>query len=139
MLALNRLDRHQTLECNVMHESGLSKNEVLCTSTTFTAKNTALFFPVKKKLSLWTLQQTLIHFIYAQNTDKEINKLCSFLGLSVTPEVRQRITDKVHFDNMKNNKMANYSQFDAGGVMDFKVSPFLRKGNKSYLMKITVN
>uniref|UniRef100_A0AAR2L7Y9 Sulfotransferase n=1 Tax=Pygocentrus nattereri TaxID=42514 RepID=A0AAR2L7Y9_PYGNA len=39
--------------------------------------------------------------------------------------LRKRITKGVHFDAMKQNKMTNYS---AVPVMDFKISPFMRKG-----------
>lgn len=73
-----------------------------------------------------------IHYMFfedlVENTGVEIDKLCSFLGLSVTPEIRQKVTSQVHFDKMKSNKMTNYSTMDSNGSMDFKVSPFMRKG-----------
>lgn len=79
----------------------------------------------------WQKKKTYsnLHYMFfedmVENTDLEINKLCSFLGLSIQPELRQQITVQVHFDNMKKNDMANYSTLE---VMDFKISPFMRKG-----------
>uniref|UniRef100_A0A8C6UAA4 Sulfotransferase n=1 Tax=Neogobius melanostomus TaxID=47308 RepID=A0A8C6UAA4_9GOBI len=71
-----------------------------------------------------------LHYMFfedlVENTDLEIDKLSRFLGLSVTPEIRQQITGQVQFDKMKKNDMTNYSTF--GDVLDFKVSPFMRKG-----------
>lgn len=55
----------------------------------------------------------------------EINKLCSFLGLSPSPEKMKMIIDKVKFENMKTNDMVNNKSFPA---MDSKVSSFIRKG-----------
>ncbi|KAF4070628.1 hypothetical protein AMELA_G00287500 [Ameiurus melas] len=60
-----------------------------------------------------------------ENTDREVEQLCSFLGLSTPTEERQRIISNVHFDVMKQNKMTNYS---TASVMDFTISPFMRKG-----------
>lgn len=71
-----------------------------------------------------------LHYMFfedlAEDTHSEIDKLCSFLGLSVNSEIKQQITGKVQFDNMKKNDMANYSTLSA--IMDFKTSPFMRKG-----------
>ncbi|CAL1605580.1 unnamed protein product [Knipowitschia caucasica] len=81
----------------------------------------------------WQKKKTYpnLHYMFfedlAENTDLEITKLCSFLGLSVSPEIRQHITGEVQFDNMKNNSMANYSTL-GHGIMDFNTSPFMRKG-----------
>ncbi len=55
-----------------------------------------------------------------------MDKLCSFLGLSPSAEEKKRILSGVQFDNMKKNDMANYSTVRA---MDFKISPFMRKGS----------
>lgn len=55
-----------------------------------------------------------------------MDKLCSFLGLSPSAEEKNKIASGVQFDNMKKNNMANYSTL---AVMDFKISPFMRKGN----------
>ncbi|KAL1250532.1 hypothetical protein QQF64_018328 [Cirrhinus molitorella] len=46
-------------------------------------------------------------------------------GLSTSIEEREKITKGVQFDAMKQNKMTNYSTIP---VMDFKISPFMRKG-----------
>ncbi len=60
-----------------------------------------------------------------QDTGCEVERLCSFLGLSTSVEEREKITKGVQFDAMKQNKMTNYSTLP---VMDFKISPFMRKG-----------
>uniref|UniRef100_A0A3P9LGD8 Sulfotransferase n=1 Tax=Oryzias latipes TaxID=8090 RepID=A0A3P9LGD8_ORYLA len=60
-----------------------------------------------------------------ENTEEELDKLCSFLGLSPSSESKKQVMEKALFDNMKNNKMANGS---ADAVLDFKISPFMRKG-----------
>uniref|UniRef100_A0A671R2Y0 Sulfotransferase n=1 Tax=Sinocyclocheilus anshuiensis TaxID=1608454 RepID=A0A671R2Y0_9TELE len=54
-----------------------------------------------------------------------VERLCSFLGLSISVEEREKITKGVQFDAMKQNKMTNYSTIP---VMDFKISPLMRKG-----------
>uniref|UniRef100_A0A8C6TW06 Sulfotransferase n=1 Tax=Neogobius melanostomus TaxID=47308 RepID=A0A8C6TW06_9GOBI len=80
----------------------------------------------------WQKKKTFpnLHYMFfedlAEDTHGEINKLCSFLGLSVNPEIKQHITGQVQFDNMKKNDMANYSTLKE--IMDFKTSPFMRKG-----------
>ncbi|XP_029011297.1 cytosolic sulfotransferase 3-like [Betta splendens] len=79
----------------------------------------------------WKKKQTHsnIHYMFfedlVEDTGREIDKLCSFLGLSPSAEVKKQITGEVQFDNMKKNSMANYSTVP---VMDFKISPFMRKG-----------
>jgi len=60
-----------------------------------------------------------------QDTGREVERLCSFLGLSTSVDEREKITKGVQFDAMKQNKMTNYSTLP---VMDFKISPFMRKG-----------
>lgn len=64
--------------------------------------------------------------LLVQNTEHELEQLCSFLGLSTPAEERERITKGVHFDVMKQNNMTNHSSFSH---MDFKISPFMRKGS----------
>uniref|UniRef100_A0A3Q0SYS9 Sulfotransferase n=1 Tax=Amphilophus citrinellus TaxID=61819 RepID=A0A3Q0SYS9_AMPCI len=56
---------------------------------------------------------------------REIDGLCSFLGLSPSAEEKERVRASVTFDSMKQNKMTNCSTV---AVMDQKVSPFMRKG-----------
>ncbi|TKS77770.1 Cytosolic sulfotransferase 3 [Collichthys lucidus] len=79
----------------------------------------------------WKKKQSYskLHYMFyedmIEDTGREIDKLCSFLGLSPSVEEKNRITDGVQFDNMKKNNMANYSTCT---VMDFKISPFMRKG-----------
>ena len=69
-------------------------------------------------------------FVWAQDTGREINKLCSFLGLTSTTKEKEQIRHQSQFDNMKKDDMANYSTVE---VMDFKISPFMRKGNSDNL------
>lgn len=60
-----------------------------------------------------------------QDTRREINKLCSFLGLSPSPEKMEMIIDKVKFENMKTNDIVNNKSFQG---LNFKISSFMRKG-----------
>ncbi|XP_071780716.1 cytosolic sulfotransferase 3-like [Centroberyx gerrardi] len=79
----------------------------------------------------WEKKQThsKIHYMFyedlIEDTGREIDSLCSFLGLSPSAEEKERVRGGVQFDNMKKDNMANYSTV---GVMDFKISPFMRKG-----------
>uniref|UniRef100_A0A3P9N0B2 Sulfotransferase n=1 Tax=Poecilia reticulata TaxID=8081 RepID=A0A3P9N0B2_POERE len=70
-----------------------------------------------------------LHYMFyediAEDTEREIDKLCSFLRLSPSAEDKKTIVELVHFDNMKNDDMANCSKLN---FLDFKISPFLRKG-----------
>ncbi|XP_047438748.1 cytosolic sulfotransferase 3-like isoform X2 [Mugil cephalus] len=70
-----------------------------------------------------------LHYMFyedmIEDTGREIDKLCHFLGLSPSAEEKRMITGDVQFDSMKKDGMANYSTL---GIMDFKVSPFMRKG-----------
>lgn len=82
----------------------------------------------------WQKKKTYsnIHYMLyedmSENIDREITKLCNFLGLSVDPAIRREVTGKAHFDKMKNDKMANYTTLDSKYMMDFSVSSFIRKG-----------
>ncbi|XP_057212040.1 cytosolic sulfotransferase 3-like [Triplophysa rosa] len=79
----------------------------------------------------WEKKQTYSNLLYlfyedlVEDTGREVERLCSFLGLSTSPEEREKITKGVHFDVMKYNNLTNYSTFP---FMDFKISPFMRKG-----------
>uniref|UniRef100_UPI0037E8557A cytosolic sulfotransferase 3-like n=1 Tax=Semicossyphus pulcher TaxID=241346 RepID=UPI0037E8557A len=79
----------------------------------------------------WKKKQTYskLHYMFyedlIEDTGREIDKLCGFLGLSPSVEEKQRVMGGVQFDNMKKNSMANYSTFP---VMDLNISPFIRKG-----------
>lgn len=79
----------------------------------------------------WEKKKTYsnIHYMFfedmVEDTGRELERLCSFLGLSTSVEEREQIRGGVHFDAMKNNNMTNYSTIT---VMDFKISPFMRKG-----------
>nr|XP_024654657.1 probable alcohol sulfotransferase [Maylandia zebra] len=57
--------------------------------------------------------------------EKEIDRLCSFLGLSPSAEEKERIRASVTFDSMKQNKMTNYT---TARKLNHEVSPFMRKG-----------
>uniref|UniRef100_A0A671VJX6 Sulfotransferase n=1 Tax=Sparus aurata TaxID=8175 RepID=A0A671VJX6_SPAAU len=79
----------------------------------------------------WKKKQTYskLHYMFyedmIEDTGREIDKLCFFLGLSPSAEEKNQIMYGVQFDNMKKNDMTNYSTFH---VMDFKISTFMRKG-----------
>ncbi|XP_020482209.2 cytosolic sulfotransferase 3 [Labrus bergylta] len=79
----------------------------------------------------WEKKQSYsnLHYMFyedlIEDTGREIDKLCNFLGMSPSAEEVQRVAGSVQFDNMKKNSMANYSTLP---VMDFKISPFMRKG-----------
>ncbi|XP_068199591.1 cytosolic sulfotransferase 1-like [Antennarius striatus] len=79
----------------------------------------------------WKKKQTYsnLHYMFyedmTEDTEGEIDKLCSFLGLSPSVEEKKQIRGEVHFDSMKKNNMVNYSLFPA---MEFKISKFMRKG-----------
>ncbi|XP_068192542.1 cytosolic sulfotransferase 3-like [Antennarius striatus] len=79
----------------------------------------------------WKKKQTYsnLHYMFyedmIQDTELEIDKLCSFLGLSPSDEEKKLLRHELKFDNMKKNDMVNYSLLP---VMDGKVSPFMRKG-----------
>ncbi|KAG7228223.1 hypothetical protein INR49_013386 [Caranx melampygus] len=55
---------------------------------------------------------------YEHDTEREVNRLCTFLGLSATAELKRQVVKKVQFDNMKNDKMSNGSMDE---VFDFKI------------------
>ncbi|MCJ8735205.1 hypothetical protein PDJAM_G00244380 [Pangasius djambal] len=79
----------------------------------------------------WEKKQTYsnLHYMFFEDmvadTGHEVEQLCSFLGLSTPIEERERITKSTHFNTMKQNKMTNYSTVP---IMDFTISPFMRKG-----------
>ncbi|XP_042263832.1 cytosolic sulfotransferase 3-like [Thunnus albacares] len=79
----------------------------------------------------WEKKKTSSNILYLfyedliENTEQELSRLCSFLGLSPSEELKKQVIEKVLFDNMKKNKMVNGSNDE---VFDFKISPFMRKG-----------
>uniref|UniRef100_A0A8C7MHB2 Sulfotransferase n=1 Tax=Oncorhynchus kisutch TaxID=8019 RepID=A0A8C7MHB2_ONCKI len=79
----------------------------------------------------WERKQThsKLHYIFyedmVEDTRRELDRLCSFLGLSPSAEEKERVSGRVQFDTMKKNSMANYSTLS---IMDIKISPFMRKG-----------
>ncbi|KAJ3580826.1 hypothetical protein NHX12_017473 [Muraenolepis orangiensis] len=77
----------------------------------------------------WERKDPKVHYMFfedmVEDTGREIDKLCSFLGSTWTGEEKERIRHLVKFDNMKKDKMVNYLTVKA---MDFKISPFMRKG-----------
>uniref|UniRef100_H3DKN0 Sulfotransferase n=1 Tax=Tetraodon nigroviridis TaxID=99883 RepID=H3DKN0_TETNG len=70
-----------------------------------------------------------IHYMFyedlIEDLGREVDRLSSFLGLSPSAEEKENILTGAKFDNMKKNKMTNYSTVL---LMDHKVSPFMRKG-----------
>ncbi|XP_065127428.1 cytosolic sulfotransferase 3-like isoform X2 [Paramisgurnus dabryanus] len=79
----------------------------------------------------WEKKQTYSNLLYLfyedmiEDTGREVERLCSFLGLSTSAQEREKITKGVHFDSMKQNKVTNHATIP---FMDFKISPFMRKG-----------
>ncbi|XP_076023190.1 cytosolic sulfotransferase 3-like isoform X1 [Genypterus blacodes] len=79
----------------------------------------------------WEKRQTYsnLHYMFYEDlitdTGREIDQLCSFLGMSCSTEEKERVRALTQFDQMKNDKMANYSTIPD---MDFTISPFMRKG-----------
>lgn len=72
-------------------------------------------------IQTWNLKKK----VFLKDIDRELDRVCSFLGVRPTEEERRQVIGGVGFDAMKKNSMANYSTFEA---MDFKISPFMRKG-----------
>ncbi|KAL1021528.1 hypothetical protein UPYG_G00014440 [Umbra pygmaea] len=63
----------------------------------------------------WEKKQTNsnIHYMFyedmIEDLGREMDRLCSFLGLSPSEEEKERVRVGTQFDNMKNNNMVNYS------------------------------
>lgn len=70
-----------------------------------------------------------------QDCGQEIDRLCSFLGISASAEEKERVITSVTFDSMKQNKMTNYSTVP---VMNQEVSPFMRKGTTATFFSLYV-
>ncbi|KAK2851588.1 hypothetical protein Q5P01_007864 [Channa striata] len=79
----------------------------------------------------WEKKQTYsnLHYMFyedlIEDSGREMDKLCSFLGLSPSVEEKKRISTLSTFDNMKQNIMTNFSTVQ---YMNQTVSPFMRKG-----------
>uniref|UniRef100_A0A3Q3XFW7 Sulfotransferase n=1 Tax=Mola mola TaxID=94237 RepID=A0A3Q3XFW7_MOLML len=79
----------------------------------------------------WEKKQTYskLHYMFYEDlikdSGRELDRLCSFLGLSPSAEEKEKVLTGSTFDNMKQNKMTNYSTVQ---LMDQTVSPFMRKG-----------
>ncbi|XP_034740307.1 cytosolic sulfotransferase 2-like [Etheostoma cragini] len=78
----------------------------------------------------WEKKQSYpkLHYMFyedlIEDTGREIDKLCCFLGLSPSAEEKERITSSVQFDVMKKNNTVNLSTVP----MYFKRPSFMRKG-----------
>uniref|UniRef100_A0A3Q3AVC9 Sulfotransferase n=1 Tax=Kryptolebias marmoratus TaxID=37003 RepID=A0A3Q3AVC9_KRYMA len=81
--------------------------------------------------SWWEKKQTYskLHYMFyedlTEDSGREIDRLCSFLGLFPSAEEKEKVRAAVMFDNMKQNKMVNGSTVQ---IMNHDVSPFMRKG-----------
>ncbi|KAJ8258203.1 hypothetical protein GJAV_G00194320 [Gymnothorax javanicus] len=79
----------------------------------------------------WEKKQTYPNLLYlhyedlSEDIDRELDRVCTFLGLSPTEEEKNLVKEGITFDAMKNNDMTNYSAIKD---MDFNISPFMRKG-----------
>uniref|UniRef100_A0A8C7SZX2 Sulfotransferase n=1 Tax=Oncorhynchus mykiss TaxID=8022 RepID=A0A8C7SZX2_ONCMY len=84
------------------------------------------FMDGKSEQCVYQLRQEYsVQCVFLQDTRRELDRLCSFLGLSPSAEEKERVRGGVQFDTMKKNSMANYSTIP---IMDIKISPFMRKG-----------
>ncbi|XP_051913519.1 cytosolic sulfotransferase 3-like [Hippocampus zosterae] len=85
----------------------------------------------KHVVGWWEKKQTYpnLHYMFyedmIENLGREMDKLCSFLGMSPSAEEKESVMDAVKFDNMKDNKLTNFTN---APLMNLKVSPFMRKG-----------
>ncbi|XP_023812455.1 cytosolic sulfotransferase 1 isoform X2 [Oryzias latipes] len=70
---------------------------------------------------------SFFHFDRMNKVEPDPGEWSSFFQrfLDGKTEEVERLSSSVQFDNMKKDKMANYS---TAPVMDFKISPFMRKG-----------
>uniref|UniRef100_A0A3B3WYE9 Sulfotransferase n=1 Tax=Poecilia mexicana TaxID=48701 RepID=A0A3B3WYE9_9TELE len=100
----------------------------------------------------WEKTKTRSNILYLfyedliEDTEREVSRICSFLELSSSTDLKKEVTEKSLFNNMKHNKMANGS---ADEVLDFKISPFMRKGqlysppptvcNKKVISEVEIN
>ncbi|XP_034027397.1 cytosolic sulfotransferase 2-like [Thalassophryne amazonica] len=79
----------------------------------------------------WEKKQTYsnLHYMFyediIEDPEREINQLCSFLGLCPSAEEKEKVLTDMKFDTMAQNKMANYFMMSA---FNQNVSAFLRKG-----------
>ncbi|XP_076023186.1 cytosolic sulfotransferase 2-like [Genypterus blacodes] len=70
----------------------------------------------------------LLHVFYedlVEDSGRELDRLCSFLGVSPSAEEKRGILFGTKFDRMKDNKMVNFSTLR---ILKQEVSPFIRKG-----------
>ncbi|XP_010771596.1 cytosolic sulfotransferase 1-like isoform X2 [Notothenia coriiceps] len=87
----------------------------------------------------WEKKQSYskLHYMFyedlSEDTGREMDQLCSFLGLSLSAEDKENVLTRVKFDNMKTNKMSNFSTIHH---MDQTVSPFMRKNDSVSLGKV---
>ncbi|XP_068601603.1 cytosolic sulfotransferase 3-like [Brachionichthys hirsutus] len=81
--------------------------------------------------SWWEKKQTYLNLHYMfyedmiEDSGRETDRLCSFLGLSPSVADKERILAEVKFDKMKVNKTVNFSTLK---YMNQNISPFMRKG-----------
>ncbi|XP_071975657.1 sulfotransferase 1 family member D1-like [Engystomops pustulosus] len=82
----------------------------------------------------WKLrhQRDLLYLFYEdmlEDPKREIRKVMKFLGKDLPEDVLEKINKCTSFKAMKENDMANYSTIPSH-VMDFSISPFMRKGTR---------
>ncbi|OQV20285.1 putative Sulfotransferase family cytosolic 1B member 1 [Hypsibius exemplaris] len=74
-----------------------------------------------------------------QNMPREVTRIVAFLGKTLTAEQVERICHECSFHTMKDNPTVNRQEMqDKYGVMDFKVSPYM-KGGKSGSWKSAID
>ncbi|XP_029362491.1 cytosolic sulfotransferase 2-like isoform X2 [Echeneis naucrates] len=79
----------------------------------------------------WEKKETYskLHYMFyedlTEDSGREIDRLCTFLGLPLSAAAKEAVRTGVTFDSMKQNTMTNYSTIL---IMNHNVSPFMRKG-----------
>ena len=72
-------------------------------------------------------------YIFSKDSPRVIKEIASFLGKDITDEEAGRLATESSFETMKKNPQTNYEWFDKEGLMDTKISKYMRKGMvKSY-------
>ncbi|OWA54291.1 putative Sulfotransferase family cytosolic 1B member 1 [Hypsibius exemplaris] len=93
-----------------------------------------LFAPFFEHLeSFWKLRhQPNIHFVSFEEILNDprtaIRNVGAFLGRNLNESQLSSIMHHCSFDQMKNNKLADFSEFETIGFIDPKVTPFMRAG-----------
>lgn len=70
-----------------------------------------------------------------RDTFTEVTQVAKFLQKDLTKDQIETICRECSFESMKDNPMTNRQEQDKNyGVMDFKISPYMRKGGSLFLL-----